>query len=322
VELPGMFAEGVPQERNVRQRKTNMPGSSVELPVGGQAVIEGVMMRGESVWALAVRTPTGVIDVSVHDVPGWSERYRHIPLVRGVTALGESLSLGMRALSTSAGKAAGEDEQLTKRQMTATLAVGIAIFTTIFIVLPALMAKGAGRFFDGSLAFNLMEGGLRLALFLAYIVAIGRVPDIRRLFQYHGAEHKAIAAYENDVEVTPERAQQFTTEHVRCGTNFLLTVMVTSVLLYSVFGRPSIIVLIASRALLIPVVAGVAYEIIRFAARNIDKPAVRFFMRPGLALQKLTTREPTLDQLEVAIAALRAALTADQRAEVDARMAA
>jgi uncharacterized protein YqhQ len=280
------------------------------------------MMRGESVWALAVRTPEGEIDVSVHDVPGWSERYRHIPLVRGVTALGESLSLGMRALSQSAGKAAGEEEQLTKRQMTATMVVAIGLFTALFIVLPALMAKGAGRFFEGSLAFNLLEGALRLALFLGYIVAIGRIPDIRRLFQYHGAEHKAIAAYENDVEVTPERAQQFTTEHVRCVTNFLLTVMVTSVLLYSVFGRPSIVVLIASRALLIPVVAGVAYEIIRFAARNIDKPAVRFFMRPGLALQKLTTREPTLDQLEVAIAALRAALTTDQRAEVDARLAA
>ena len=290
--------------------------------VGGQAVIEGVMMRGASVWALAVRTPEGDIDVSVNDVPGWSERYRHIPLVRGVTALGESMSLGMRALSQSASKAAGEDEQLTKGQMATTMAVGIALFTAIFIVLPALMAKGAGRFFDGSLAFNLVEGALRLALFLGYIVAIGRIPDIRRLFQYHGAEHKAIAAYENDVEVTPERAQQFTTEHVRCGTNFLLTVMVTSVVLYSAFGRPSLVVLIASRALLIPVVAGVAYEIIRLAARNFDKGAVRFFMRPGLALQKLTTRQPSLDQLEVAIAALRAALTADQRAEVDARLAA
>jgi uncharacterized protein YqhQ len=280
------------------------------------------MMRGEKVWALAVRTPDGDIDVSVHDVPGWSERYRHIPLVRGVTALGESLSLGMRALSQSAGKAAGEEEQLTKGQMATTMTVGIALFTVIFIVLPALMAKGAGRFFEGSLAFNLVEGALRLALFLGYIVAIGRIPDIRRLFQYHGAEHKAIAAYENDVEVTPQRAQQFTTEHVRCGTNFLLTVMVTSVLLYSVFGRPSVVVLIASRALLIPVVAGVAYEIIRLAARNFDKPVVRFLMRPGLALQKLTTRQPTIDQLEVAIAALRAALTADQRAEVDARIAA
>ena len=288
--------------------------------VGGQAVIEGVMMRGESVWAVAVRTPDGQIDVSVHDVPRWSERYRHIPLVRGVTALGESMALGMRALSYAAGKATGEEEQLTKGQMTATLAAGVALFTGIFIVLPALMAKGAGRFFSGSVAFNVVEGVLRLVLFLGYIVAIGRIADIRRLFEYHGAEHKAIAAYENGVALTPERAQRFTTQHVRCGTNFLLTVMVISIVIYSGFGRPSLLVLLGSRALLIPLVAGVAYEIIRLAARNFDRPVVRLLMRPGLALQKLTTRQPSPDQLEVAIAALRAALTAGQRAEVDARV--
>ena len=288
--------------------------------VGGQAVIEGVMMRGESVWAVAVRTPDGQIDVSVHDVPRWSERYRHIPLVRGVTALGESMALGMRALTYAAGKATGEEEQLTKGQMTATLAAGVALFTGIFIVLPALMAKGAGRFFGGSVAFNVVEGVLRLVLFLGYIVAIGRIADIRRLFEYHGAEHKAIAAYENGVELTPERAQRFGTEHVRCGTNFLLTVMVISIVIYSGFGRPSLLVLLGSRALLIPLVAGVAYEVIRLAARNFDRPVVRLLMRPGLALQKLTTRQPSLDQLEVAIAALRAALTAGQRAEVDARV--
>jgi len=288
--------------------------------VGGQAVIEGVMMRGESVWAVAVRTPDGEIDLSVHDVPGWSEHYRHIPLVRGVTALVESMALGLRALTQAASKAAGEEEQLTKGQMTATMAVGIALFTAVFIVLPALMAKGAGRFVGGSVAFNVVEGILRLGLFLGYIIAIGRIADVRRLFEYHGAEHKAIAAYENGVEVTPERAQRFGTEHVRCGTNFLLTVMVTSIAIYSAFGRPSLLLLIGSRALLIPMVAGVAYEIIRLGARNFDKPVVRFLMRPGLALQKLTTREPSLDQIEVAIVALRAVLTADQRAEVDTRL--
>lgn len=288
--------------------------------VGGQAVIEGVMMRGESVWAVAVRTPDGAIDVSVHDVPRWSERYRHIPLVRGVTALAESMALGMRALTHAAGKASGEEQPLTKAQTAATLTLAVGLFTLVFVVLPALMAKGAARFFDGSVAFNLVEGGLRLALFIGYIVAIGRIADVRRLFEYHGAEHKAIAAYENGVEVTPDRAQRFSTEHVRCGTNFLLTVMLTSIVVYSAFGRPSLLLLIVSRALLIPVVAGVAYEIIRLAARNFDKSIVRFFMRPGLALQRLTTREPSLDQLEVAIAALRAALTIDQRAEVDARM--
>jgi len=287
--------------------------------VGGQAVIEGVMMRGRNGWAVAVRRPDGGIEVSVNDVPGWAQRYRRIPLVRGVAMLVESMSLGLRALSWSAHQAAPEQEQLTKRQMTATMAVALVLFAGVFIVLPALITKSAGHIFSSGLAFNLAEGTLRLALFLGYIIAIGRIPDVRRVFQYHGAEHKSIAAYENGVEVTPERAQRFTTEHVRCGTNFLLTVMVMTMILYSAFGRPSWLVLIASRALLIPVVAGVSYEVIRLAATNMDKPWVRRLMIPGLALQRLTTRQPTLDQLEIAIVALRAALTAEELAEVDAR---
>jgi uncharacterized protein YqhQ len=168
-------------------------------------------------------------------------------------------------------------------------------------------------------AFNVMEGTIRLGMFLGYVAAIGRLPDIRRVFQYHGAEHKAIAAYENDVELTPESAQRFSTAHVRCGTNFLLTVMVVTILLYSLFGRPGWVVLVASRLLLIPLVAGLSYEIIRFAARNMHRRWVALSMKPGLALQRLTTREPTLDQLEVAIASLKAVLSAAELAEVEAR---
>jgi uncharacterized protein YqhQ len=167
--------------------------------------------------------------------------------------------------------------------------------------------------------FHLLEGGIRLAIFLGYLLLIGTLKDIKRVYQYHGAEHKAIAAYENGVELTPESAQRFTTEHVRCGTNFLLTVMAVTIVVYSFVGRPSLPWLIASRIILIPVVAGLAYEVIRFAARHMQWAWVRILMRPGLLLQKLTTREPTDDQVEVALTSLRAVFTAEQLAEVEAR---
>lgn len=287
--------------------------------VGGQAVMEGVMMRGASTWAVAVRTPEGDIKVEVNEAPEWAKKWGKVPLARGVATLVESMALGMRALTWSANQAVDPEERLSKGAMGGTMAFAIVLFSGIFIVLPALAAKGMGHFFSGGVAFNLMEGTIRLAMFLGYVSAIGRIPDIRRVFQYHGAEHKAIAAYERDVELTPESAQRFSTAHVRCGTNFLLTVMVVTILLYSVFGRPGWLVLIASRVLLIPLVAGASYEIIRFAARNMHRRWVANSMRPGLALQKLTTREPELDQLEVAIASLKAVLTTAELEEVEAR---
>jgi len=187
-------------------------------------------------------------------------------------------------------------------------------------VIPAFVNKGiADRFGVEGVWFHLVEGGIRLAIFLGYLLLIGQLKDIKRVFQYHGAEHKAIAAYENDVEVTAESAQTFSTEHVRCGTNFLLTVMVVTIVVYAFVGRPSLPWLIASRIILIPVVAGLAYEVIRFAARHMQWWWVRLLMRPGLALQRLTTREPSLDQVEVAVASLRAVLTAEQLAEVESR---
>jgi uncharacterized protein YqhQ len=167
--------------------------------------------------------------------------------------------------------------------------------------------------------FHVAEGALRLGIFLGYLLLIGQLADIKKVFQYHGAEHKAIAAYENNVELTAESAQRFGTEHVRCGTNFLLIVMVMTIVVYSFIGRPSLLIMIASRIVLIPLIAGLSYEVIRFAAKHMDKAWVRAAMKPGLLLQKLTTREPTLDQVEVAVASLRAVLTAEQLAEVDAR---
>jgi len=291
--------------------------------MGGQAVVEGVMMRGETRWAVAVRTPEGDIEVEVHDVPGWAERYAKIPLVRGVMNLAESMRLGMQALTWSANLHMPEEERLSGKAMGVTVAFSMLLFVGIFILVPALGARGLGSLFGLSgVAFHALEGVLVLTIFLGYLTLIGRMAEIRKVFQYHGAEHKAIAAYENDVPLTPQSAQTFTTAHVRCGTNFLLTVLTLAIVVYSLIGRPALPYLILSRIILIPVIAGLAYEFIRFAARHMEKRWVRTAMVPGLTLQKLTTREPSLDQIEVAIAALRAVFTAEQTTEVDARIAA
>jgi len=289
--------------------------------VGGQAVVEGVMMRGERTWAVAVRSPEGGIEVVTHDAPTWAERWAKIPLLRGVMALAESMALGMRALTWSANRQVPEEEQLSGRAMGWTIGVALAFFAAVFIVAPAVAANGLGDLLGASGTwFHVGEGVLRLVIFLGYLLAIGRLPDIKRVFQYHGAEHKAIAAYENGAELTAESAQRFGTEHVRCGTNFLLTVMVVTIVVYSFVGRPGWLLLIASRVVLLPVIAGLSYEVIRFAAKHMDRRWVRAAMRPGLLLQKLTTRQPTLDQVEVAVVSLRAVLTAEQLAEVDARV--
>jgi len=280
--------------------------------------MEGVMMRGESTWAVAVRQPDGQIAVDVREVPGWSEKYRNIPILRGITGLGESLGLGYRALTWSANKQIPEEEQVSTKVMGWTIVLAALFFSAIFIMIPVFAGRGLSHLFSGS--FPIMEGLVRLALFIGYLLLVGQMKDIRRVFQYHGAEHKTIAAYENGVELTPETAQQFSTAHVRCGTNFLLIVMVVAVFVYSVIPRPNILFVIGSRIVLVPVIAGLSYEVIRLAAKNMQRGWVRALMRPGLLLQKLTTREPDLDQLEVAIASLRAVFTAEQHVEVDSRV--
>jgi uncharacterized protein YqhQ len=291
--------------------------------MGGQAVVEGVMMRGAHTWAVAVRGPDGDIEVVTHDVPNWSERWSRLPVVRGVAALGESLGLGFKALAWSAERQVPEDERISSKAMGWTMAIALIFFTGVFILLPTLVNKGLTSAFGVTgIWYHLIEGAIRLAIFIGYLVLIAQLKDIKRVFEYHGAEHKSIAAYENGAELTPESAQQFSTEHVRCGTNFLLTVMLVTIVVYAFVGRPSLPYLILSRIVLIPVVAGLSYEVIRFAAKHMDRRWVRIAMRPGLALQRLTTRQPNLDQLEVAIASLKAAMTAEQLAEVAARSAA
>ncbi len=331
-------------------------GAEEPRAMGGQAVIEGVMMRGPDAWAVSVRQADGTIATRVEPVANWSERYRRVPLVRGVMSLGESLSLGYRALHWSANQqlaaelAAEEAEletlagdadsaearaaiqrriaknrkqaaKLTEGAVGATMVIALVLFAAIFLVLPALIGKGLHNLV-GFVPFQVGEGVVRLTLFLGYVALISLMPEIRRVFQYHGAEHKSIAAYENGVELTPESANQFTTAHVRCGTNFLLTVMVIAIACYSFVPTPNLLWVIGSRVVLIPVIAGISYEVIRNAARHMHRPWVRAAMKPGLLLQRLTTREPTLDQLEVALASLRASMTATQLAEVDARRSA
>jgi len=286
--------------------------------MGGQAVLEGVMMRGTSTWAVAVRTPEGSIEVITRDVPGWSERYRRIPLLRGVMGLGESVSLGYKALAWSANRQVPDEEQVSDKAIGWTMALAMVLFSGLFLVLPALAGRGL-RSIAGAVPFQAAEGVLRLLIFVGYLLLISRMRDIRRVFEYHGAEHKSIAAYENGVELTPESAQRFTTAHVRCGTNFLLTVMVVAILTYSVVPTPNLAAIVVSRVVLLPLIAGISFEVIRASARNMQRGWVRAAMKPGLLLQRLTTREPSLDQLEVAIASLRAAMTLEQLGEVDSR---
>jgi uncharacterized protein YqhQ len=297
-----------------------MPSNAEPRYMGGQAVMDGVMMRGATTWAVAVRNQDGEIELALHDAPRWAERWSKVPLVRGIMTLAESLTLGMRALMWSATRQLPEDEEVSSGAMTWAVGIALVFFTALFILLPAVAARGLGGVVGHhGWQFNVAEGVLRLAIFIGYLALIARLADVRRVFQYHGAEHKAIAAYENGVELTPQSAQRFTTEHVRCGTNFLLTVMLLTIVVYSFVGRPGWAVLIASRIVLIPLIAALSYEVIRFAAKHMDRRSVRVLMRPGLTLQRLTTREPTLDQLEVAIASLRAVMTAEQLAEVEAR---
>ncbi|HEV2310614.1 MAG TPA: DUF1385 domain-containing protein [Acidimicrobiia bacterium] len=288
--------------------------------LGGQAVVEGVMMRGERSYAVAVRAPDGSIELDVRDAPTWADRWSRIPIARGVAALAESLSLGFRALTWSADRQLPEEERLSPRAMGWTIGGALVFFTALFIVIPTLVNQGfAGALGLGGVAANVAEGAIRLAIFIGYLVLISLLPNIRRVFQYHGAEHKSIAAYERGAELTPEAAQRFSTEHVRCGTNFLLTVMVVTIVVYAFIGHTSLGWMITARILLLPLIAGLSYEVIRFAAGHMDRRAVRVLMTPGLALQRLTTREPTLDQLEVGLASLRAVLSAEQLTEVDAR---
>src|SRR6267154_3330247 len=293
--------------------------------VGGQAVLEGVMMRGPGNWAVAVRTPSGEIAQVSRSIDSQMARHRvlRLPIIRGVMALGESLAIGFRALAISANYAAREEgeegepaTELSRGALIFAFAIAIGFAVMLFKVTPGLLTellpiKGTGW-------FVIIEGLIRVTIFVTYLSLISLLPDLRRVFEYHAAEHKAINAYEAGEELEPEIVQRFSLIHPRCGTAFLLWVMVIAVFVFAFFGRPTWYWLIATRILLLPVIAGLAYELIRFAGKHQGNRVLMTLLAPGLWLQRLTTREPSLDQLEVSIRALRVVLNLEERRAPDA----
>jgi uncharacterized protein YqhQ len=287
--------------------------------LGGQAVLEGVMMRSPGSWAVAVRRPDGGVSSVCRNVSSVAARHRwmRLPVIRGMIALGESLAIGFRALAVSASYAAVEEGQdpedaaeLTRGQLAFAFVFAIGFAVIVFKVSPAVLTELLPL--HGTISFVLVEGGIRVGLLIVYLAAISLVPDLRRVFQYHAAEHKAINAFEDGAELTPERVQSYSKIHLRCGTAFLLWVMVIAIFVFALVGRPDWPILIASRILLLPVIAGIAYEVIRFGSQHPTNPIMRTLLTPGLWLQSLTTREPTLDQVEVSIRALRDVLEAER----------
>lgn len=285
--------------------------------VGGQAVIEGVMMRGKTHVAVAVRQPDGEISVDVRPVNSISDRYPILkkPFLRGVVSLVESLVMGMKALAYSAQVSGDEDEKLDSKEMALTIAVSAGLAILLFIVIPTWSMRFLTGITQDHMALNLAEGVLRMAIFLAYIAAISSMNDIQRVFQYHGAEHKTIYTYEAGLPLKVENVRPFSTLHPRCGTNFLMIVMLISMFIFTFLGWPSLLERIASRIILMPVIAGVSYELIRYAGAHTDNPLVRIAITPGLLLQKLTTRQPDDSQIEVAIASLKAVVPPEDLAE-------
>src|SRR5215467_13328949 len=294
--------------------------------VGGQAVLEGVMMRGPGNWAVAVRKPSG--EIAQVSRPIDSAMARHpvfrLPVVRGVMALGESLAIGFRALAISANYAQqqeGEDgeveTELSRGALVFAFLIAIGFALAVFKVGPALITDQlpirTGEY------FVIVEGLIRVSIFVGYLFLISLLPDLRRVFQYHAAEHKAINAYEAGEPLEPEVAQRYSLIHPRCGTAFLLWVMVLGVFVYALLGRPVWYWLIISRIALLPVIAGIAYELIRFAGRHSENRILMTLLAPGLWLQRLTTRQPTLDQLEVSIRALREVLDLEKAGTPDAQ---
>lgn len=285
--------------------------------VGGQAVIEGVMMRGKTHVAVAVRLPDGEISVDVRPVNSISDRYPILkkPFLRGVVSLVESLVMGMKALAYSAQVSGDEDEKLDSKEMALTIAVSAGLAILLFIVIPTWSMRFLTGITQDHMALNLAEGVLRMAIFLAYIAAISSMNDIQRVFQYHGAEHKTIYTYEAGLPLKVENVRPFSTLHPRCGTNFLMIVMLISMFIFTFLGWPSLLERIASRIILMPVIAGVSYELIRYAGAHTDNPLVRIAITPGLLLQKLTTRQPDDSQIEVAIASLKAVVPPEDLAQ-------
>ncbi len=284
---------------------------------GGQAVIEGVMMRGTQSVAMAMRDPQGQIQVYTEPLSGlYKSKILRIPFLRGLISLWDALGLGIRLLTISANTQTGEDEKIEGPMLWGTLALSLTLGIGLFFLLPAGLGQLTERFLHWTAWWsNLLEGLLRLGLLIGYIWAVGKMPDIARVFGYHGAEHKTINAFEAGAELTPECVANYSLEHPRCGTAFLLTLVLVSIVVFSLLGPLPGVWRLASRILLLPVLAGIAYEYIRWTAGHLKSPFVRAIVRPNLALQHLTTREPSLEMLEVAIRAFQTMYKEEHREE-------
>jgi uncharacterized protein YqhQ len=283
--------------------------------------MEGVMMRGVSTWAVGVRKPDGEIDVQSFPLVSWTKRHRvfRLPVIRGVVALVQSLNIGFKALGMSANAQLDEEEEpISGAMWFGTVLVALVFAVGLFFVVPVGLTSLFKDQLGSAFLFWLVEGIVRTAIFLGYIVLIARVPDLRRVFEFHGAEHKTISCYEAGLPLTPENAQRFSRLHPRCGTSFLLIVMIVAIFVFAPIGLPEWYILLASRILGVPLIAGLSFEVIKWAGKNRRKAWVQKLMWPGLMLQKLTTREPDHEQLAVAIAAMEAVLAVeDPRAASD-----
>jgi uncharacterized protein YqhQ len=306
-----------------------------DAPVGGQAVLEGVMMRGVSTWAVGVRkalpeelSEKGVDpevgahgEIEVRSFPLTSVLKKHrllrLPIIRGVVALGESLVIGFKALGLSANaQLPDEEEDISGGMWAVTVIFAVALAVGLFFVVPVGLTSLIKDQLGSSFLFWLVEGVVRTTIFLGYLLLLSRLRDLRRVFEYHGAEHKTISCYEAGLDLTPENAQRFSRLHPRCGTSFLLIVMIVAIFVFAPIGLPAWYLLVLTRILGVPLIAGISFEIIKFAGRNRRRRWVRAVMWPGLQLQKLTTREPDLQQLAVAIAAMNAVLAVENPREV------
>lgn len=290
---------------------------------GGQALLEGVMMRGRDRWAVAVRRPSKEIYLEQHPVRSLATKYAIFrkPLFRGVAAMGEALSIGMRAMMISANQSLDEETKLSTKQMGGTIAFALLVFFVIFILFPNLLSNLFGHQKKAtaghSILQNVYEGLIRMAIFIGYLLVISMIKEIRRVFQYHGAEHKTIAAYEaNEPLLNQEVVDKYSTLHVRCGTNFLIMTMLLTIVVFTFFGRPAIWLQILERLGGIFLIAGISYEGLRLGAARTDNAFVRALMKPGLWLQKITTRQPEPDQIEVAIRSFEAVLPSVERARI------
>ena len=281
-------------------------------------------MRSPNFWGMAVRTPTGELDLRAERFRSVTRRSKvfRLPIIRGALSLGETLWLGMKALTLSTNIALGEEEELSRKEIALTMGFAVVLGFALFLVAPVLGTKGVGTLLGESIQnpvlFNLVEGAIRIAIFIAYLLGITLISkDVKRFFAYHGAEHKAIKVYERGEELVPENARKLDTSHVRCGTSFVLYVLVLSILVFSLLGVEGWLFMVLSRLIVIPLVAGIAFEFIMWSARHQENSLVRILVWPGLQMQKLTTREPTDDQVEVAMASLKKVLSMEEEARIE-----